>query len=294
MAILPQIFAFLLVAAVLSLGYWFWVRPRDRELDWQQRGMLLLILLTLAGGFLGGIFWWLDERRSFAWDVPPLASRMLASAAWAFGVVSVLALLRPTFRRTHLVMLLLFVYLVPLAILILLLHLDRFDPAAPITYSFFIVVGVMSVASTWYLLRPAKPIQADSQAENPPSGPVKVWLGLVCAASALWGAALLITDAGPSPLIWAWKGDLLSTRLIGVMLVAIAAGALYSLRSAEAARAMLAMLVSYSLGLALASLWNALGNKPVPLLYLAVFGLIFLGSSGLLVFWKEPLRTGVS
>ena len=60
------------------MGYRRWVGPRETGI--QGKGMLQLSVLTLAGGLLGSVGWWLDDPRSFSWDLPPLAGRMLASA----------------------------------------------------------------------------------------------------------------------------------------------------------------------------------------------------------------------
>jgi hypothetical protein len=68
----------LLISGVVW-GYRRWVRPHS-ALDMQGRGLVLLIALTFMGGFIGSPFWWLDVAQSFAWDLPPLASRMLAAA----------------------------------------------------------------------------------------------------------------------------------------------------------------------------------------------------------------------
>jgi hypothetical protein len=146
----------------------------------------------------------------------------------------------------------------------------------------------MTVASTWYLLRPPRPIVPDSPRDaEPSSGAVRAWLSALVLLTGLWGLALFITDAGPSDLIWVWPGDLLSSRLIGVMLLTIAAGSAYSLRHADTARTMLAMVVTYALGLAVASLWNLLAAKPIKPAYLVVFGVICLGSVALMV-WERP------
>src|SRR5689334_1293691 len=75
-----QFLGALLLFAALGLGYWVWIRPLEAGLTLQGRGLLFLVLLTLAGGALGAPFWWLDKRQSFSWDLPPLASRMLAAA----------------------------------------------------------------------------------------------------------------------------------------------------------------------------------------------------------------------
>ena len=103
--------------------------------------------------------------------------------------------------------------------------------------------------------------------------------------SGLWGLALFVTDQGGNPLIWVWPGDLLTSRLIGVMLLAIAAGALYCRRFRDPAHVMLAILSVYSLGLALSSMWNAFMGLPIRLAYLVVFGIL-----GLLAYLQQSKR----
>ena len=75
---------------------------------------------------------------------------------------------------------------------------------------------------------------------------------------------------------------MLSSRLIGVMLLAIAVGAITSLRYADVARLMMITVLTYGSGLVLAGLWNVLGGKPVPLAYTIVFGVMALISALLL------------
>ena len=153
MDLLIQIFGLLLLVVGIGFGYWRWIRPREDSLDFQGKGLLLLVILMVMGGLVGSPFWWMDEARSFSWDLPLLASRMLAAAGWSFVVVGVLVLEHPTYRRLRLVLLLLFVYLFPLAIAAPLFHLDRFDWTAPIVYAFFAIVAFMVIATIGYLLR---------------------------------------------------------------------------------------------------------------------------------------------
>ena len=88
---------------------------------------------------------------------------------------------------------------------------------------------------------------------------------------ALWGLALFVTDDGPWGLIWVWPGDLLTSRLIAVMLLTIASGAVYALRYADVSRVMLGVIAVYGFGVMLANLWNILANLPVnPLLCCSV------------------------
>jgi hypothetical protein len=279
-----QILAAGMLVVVIGVAYLKWIRPLRVTLDFQQRCALLLTSLALAGGLLGSPFWWLDESRSFSWDLPPLASRMLASAGLSFFVVCLLTLKRPTFRRLRLVMLLLFVYLAPLAAAIFLFHLDRFDPAHPITYNFFAIAILMTVASAWFLLQPPKPILPDELREFVPASLLlKSWLAAVGLLSGVWGVAIFVTDQGPSDLIWVWPGDLLTSRLIGVMLLTIALGAIYSLRYADTASVMLAMIITYALGLAAASLWLLTAGLPIKDAYFLVFWIIFLISAAILI-----------
>lgn len=281
--VLPILGLLILLAGVYA-GYRRWVAPHNTDV--QGKGLLMLVVLTFMGGFIGSFAWWLDDVRSFSWDVPALASRMLASAGWSFAVVCLLALNRPTYRRLRLVLILLFVYLFPLVPAGIVFHLERFNFALPLTYGFFGIAGGMSIATLWYLAR-----QPQILADDPPTPPnttARNWLGLVAVVTGLWGVALFITDSGPTDLIWVWPSDLLSSRLIGVMLLAIAMGNAYSLRYADAARLMLAMTAAYGLGLAVASLWNVLADRPIKVSYLVVFGVIFVVSLVMLVRQRAP------
>ncbi|MEM7117560.1 MAG: hypothetical protein AAF614_34325 [Chloroflexota bacterium] len=271
-------------AAVLGIGYWYGIRPYRAKLGFQGVGLLALILLTLTGGFVGSPFWWLNVPFSFSWELHPLASRMLASAGWSFVVVSAMTLRRPSQRRVRLQLLLLGVYLIPLVLAILFFHLNRFDFSAMITYAFFIVAVGMSVASVWYLWRQPLILPDDTRDEVPSRPIERNWLSIVAVFSVLWGLALFLTDDGwPPELIWHWPGDLLTSRLIGVMILAIGVGAVYARQFADTVQMMLAVLVTYGLGVSLSSLWNIWLGQPIKLSYFVIFGLIGLVSAVLLV-----------
>ena len=273
----------------MAAGYLRWLRPRQAAYGWRGAGLLALVALAFAGGLLGAPAWWLDADGSFSWDLPPLAARMLAAAGLAFALVCLLVLERPTPRRLRLVVLMLATYLAPLVLAIVLFHLDRFDPAKPITYAFFAVALSMTVASLWYLFRPPA-LPAEQEDSEPPSAAVRGWLGLVAAVMLLWGLALFVTDEGPARLVWVWPGDLLTSRLIAVMLLTVAVTAWYGWRRADTARLALAVAVVYGVGVALASLWNAVQDKPVRPAYVAVFGAVALVSAGLLLVERLSLR----
>jgi hypothetical protein len=59
-----------------------------------------------------------------------------------------------------------------------------------------------------------------------------------------------------------WPGDILTSRLIAVMLLTIAVGAVYALRYADVSRVMLGVIAVYGFGVMLANLWNILAAKP--------------------------------
>ena len=260
------------------LGYRRWIRPHAARLTLQGKLLLLLVILTLAGGFIGPFSWWFSVPDSFAWAPPPLAGRMLATAGWCFALIAFVTLQRPTQRRVRLFLIALAIYMAPLVVAILLFHLDRLDFAAPITYPFLAVVTLLTVGPIGFLIRQPH-ILDDEAADLAPSPPLlRGWLGLVTLVTGLWGLALFVTDSGPLDAVWVWPGDALSSRLIAVMLLTIAAGGLYGLRHADTARIVNTVAMLYGLGLAIASLWNALADKPVKLSYVIVFGVIFVGS----------------
>jgi len=279
--LISQVFALAVLLGSAAWGYYRWVRPRA-HLPWGTQGFLMLIVLTLMGGFLGSPFWWLDVPQSFSWDLPPLAARMLASAGWSFAVACFLALERPTVRRLRLALLLLVVYLAPLVAVIFMFHLDRFDWTAPITYAFFAIAGGMALAALGYMFRTPLVIADEARDSAPAPLGVRAWVTAVAVSMGLWGLALFITDRGPSGLVWVWPGDLLTSRLIGVMLLAIAAGAAFSARYADTARLLSSVTLTYGLFVALANLWSAFVGKPIQFSYVIAFGVIGLGSALLL------------
>ena len=175
------------------------------------------------------------------------------------------------------------VYLAPLLVTAPLFHLDLFDTAAPITYVFFALVLTMTVAALWYLFKQPVIVPNEPADSLAPTALVARWLGLVAAVTALWGFALFVTDNGFSGLIWVWPGDILTSRLIAVMLLTIAVGAVYALRYADVSRVMLGVIAVYGFGVMLANLWNILAAKPVNPSYVAAFGIMFLVSATLLI-----------
>lgn len=284
-----QSLGLVLLLSGVGAGYRYWITPYGSTLPGHPRGLLLLLLVTLMGGLIGSPFWWLDEPRSFAWDMPPLISRMLAAAGWAFVVVCFRALQRPVWRRVRLVLVLLAIYLIPLALAALLWHRNRFDFMAPIAYVFFALVVLLVLGTCWYLLYQPVIIPETSQDTLPSPAWIRAWLLFITCLTGLWGAALFVTATGPWAWVWAWPTDALSSRLIGVMLLALASGAFYSRHYADVARSMLATLSIYGVGIALAGAWNIVAGKPLRVDYVVAFGSIGIISFLCLVLSSRPV-----
>ncbi|MBX3570076.1 MAG: hypothetical protein KF914_18580 [Rhizobiaceae bacterium] len=265
--------AVVILLVALALGFRRWGR-RDLGPSGETLLARFVLISTAIGGLLGAPFWWFDLPPSFAWDLPPVASRMLAAAAAAFGVAGVLMLERPSEGRTRLYLLLIVIYLLPLALVAVGLHFDRFDFSMPVTYGFFAVVVVLTIGSLRTLL-------AGSPSEDGRAVPgfASAWLlagGLVTGA---WGLALFATPSRPDfPLVFNWAQDPLTSRLIAAMLITIAAAFLLSRADLGRARLALVFAAIYGAGVVAACAVSALYAKPVPPLYTAGFAIVAVAS----------------
>lgn len=133
----------------LWIGWLRWARPYQRDMIASCQSMLALTIVTVAGGLIGSLFWWMDAKASFPWTLSPLASRMLASAGVGFATAGIFALERRQDRLIRLYLVLLTTYLAPLIVVIILFHLDRFNWRAPVTYAFFLIAIGMTAAALW-------------------------------------------------------------------------------------------------------------------------------------------------
>src|SRR5690606_36876230 len=97
---------------------------------------------------------------------------------------------RPVPARVRLHAQLTVVYVVPLGVAIVLLHLDRFDFAAPVTWGFFAIVGLLSLAALAALRAGGA-----EWAGEPASGLEAIWLLVAGALLGLWGIALFLAPA---------------------------------------------------------------------------------------------------
>ncbi|MFI0845420.1 hypothetical protein [Mesorhizobium sp. IMUNJ 23232] len=269
--------AVILLLIALTLGFRRW---GGADLGPSGSGAVARFVLvsTAVGGIVGAPFWWLDLTPSFAWDLPPVASRMLAAAAFAFGLAGIVVLDRPSEARTRLYLTLIPIYLVPLAVAVVLLHLDRFDFTAPVTYGFFAVVVVLSVGSLLTLSR-----SAGSGSGGAPSGPISAWLLIAGIVLGIWGLALFAAPSTNYPLVFNWAKDPLSSRLIAAMLFTIAAAFLLSRGDAGRARLSLVFAGAYGAGVVAACLMNKAAGLPMPPLYAGGFAVLTVVSLLLLL-----------
>ena len=279
-----------LLSGSLALGYFLWIRPVESKLDMNTRAVMLLVLLTLAGAFWGAVPWWLDKDDTFSWNLPPLASRMLGAAAIAFIPAGVFALTRPTPAKLRLQLVMLVVYLGPLVLAIVALHLDYFDFERPIVWAFFLLSGGMSLAALYFLLvHPEMSLPEDaSPATQPPY--LRVWLVAVAALMVAWGLALFVTDDGGAKGVWVWPGDPLASRLIGAMLLTVASTAAYALVRPATTSMALAVIGTYGIAGAVANVWQDFLDKPVKEGYVVVLGAIGVVSSLVLLLTESMAR----
>ena len=277
---------FFVGAAIFLAVLWAaWRRWWNRLADIPAAARLTLIATTV-GGFVGAFFWWQDVDVSFAWDLPPLASRLLGAAGTAFGATGLFALERPARSRARLQALMTVVYVVPLAVAVVLLHLDRFDFAAPVAWGFFAIVGLISAASIAALLElRSGGLSAD---RRPVPLPDRAWLLIVGAVIGVWGLALFGVPAAAWPMVFVWPTDPLTSRLIAVMLLTLSVASLSALRSASLLAQAHLLGAAYGAGVVAAIAVNVARGLPYPSLYLVAFAIVGLVSAVLLVArWRK-------
>jgi hypothetical protein len=255
--------------AALGAGYWRWIRPSKvgAELSSAPTRDILslaqrwLILLALCDSLLAAPFWWADQSFSFAWDLPASASRMLAMAGLALAAMCLYTLERPTRSRMRLIMILLAVYAAPLGAALLIAHRNQLNFASPMTLALLILLGVYAIGGGWLAWRPPADPPETEEDVQPVRHSYNAWLFATSLFCLMWGGWLYATDAGPLDAIWLWPGYPMSTRLMGVMMLALSAGSALGWRSLLAARVILLGMTLYGIGVALSFLPDFLGGN---------------------------------
>lgn len=225
---------------------------------------LVAIVLTI-GGALGAPLWWTGAPSAFPWALAPLAGRMLAAAAIAFAVLGVRVLERPTPARVGLFAIAAEVYLAPLVVVILAIHLDRFDFSRPVSWGFVAIAAFLVVGAARSVYRDRSALRPE-----PPVGRVLVAAGALYAATAL---ALFVVPTTPLPMFFPWAKDPLTSRLIAAMPATLAAACLLAARDRSLVVDAGVFALVYGVGVTIASVMQVLGGKPLLVPYLVVFGL---------------------
>lgn len=278
---------FFIGAAIFVAVFWLACRHWWHRLDGITPTARITLIATTVGGLIGAVFWWLDTEGSFAWNLPPLASRMLGAAATAFGIAGLFVLERPTAAHARLHSMMTAVYLAPLALAIVAFHLDRFDLSAPISWGFFAIVIMLIVTGlagtfTTSGLAPATPLDGIG-------GP---WLFIAGAVLGIWSLALFAIPAAPYPPIFIWPSDALTSRLIAAMLMTLAIVFLVARKDRTLSPQAYLFGAVYGFGVAIAVLINVVRDLPWPAAYLFALGAVGLISAALLIAGRSDRQTG--
>ena len=262
-----SIFGLVLLFGAIGIGFMIWQRRINHRPSRIETMAVLVLLSVLAGGFLGAFAWWPNYPDAFSWPLPGLAARMLAVAGWSFALAAAMALMRPNPKHLRLVLLMLWVYLGPLTVAILTLHLNRFDFSRPVVPTFFIIVVVLLVSSSIALL--VLPRQ-DTVPDGSPNQLASSVLWIIAGVAGLWAVALFIKPDGPVPLIWSWPHDALTTRLIASMFLTIAVGAYAARLSQRLSQTVFLTTLAYGIGVIVAGFAHVMTAKPSPTGYVSV------------------------
>jgi hypothetical protein len=235
----------------------------------------VLIVLTI-GGALGAPLWWAGAPSAFPWVLPPLAGRMLGAAGIAFAVLGVRVLERPTPARIGLHGIAAEVYLAPLVVAILALHLDRFDWSRPVIWGFFAIATFLVAGSARLVHR--------NRAAMPPEPVVAAVLLVAGAVYAVTAVALFFVPTTPMPAFFPWASDPLTSRLIAVMPATLAAACVLAARDRSLVVDVGLFALVYGVGVTIALMMLVAAGKPLLSAYLAVFGLG--GLAGAWVAWR--------
>lgn len=286
-----QVLGMALLIGTLWGGYALWRRGPGRAAPVAERWVALLLAATGAGGFWGAMAWWSNYPGAFSWPLPGLGARMLAAAGGSFALTCLLILWRPFPAHLRLGAAMLWVYLAPLTLAILTLHLTRFDFARPVTAVFFAIVVLLLTGSSLALLRlPAEAAQPPGRGDAAP-------LAAIAAIAGGWALLLFLWPDGPVPLIWPWPGDALTTRLIASMFLSVATGALLALRDGRRAVTAHAMALAYGIGVIAAGFAHVMTAQPgergytqisLPLSYMVVWGTLGLIATLALIRRRRP------
>jgi hypothetical protein len=236
----------------------------------------LLTVALAVGGLIGGLGNFLLLSGYWPWEMPDLARRFLAGAAAAYVVGGLIALRRPRWMESELLLVTVLLYGLPLVGAILL-EADQIDWSRPIAWTFIAVVTPAVIAATAHLSSHRGPA-ADARS-TPLSPALRAYLLTVGSMAAVIGLLVFIFAKEAAP-VWPWA-DLaawksLDLRLLASMLLTIGGSAFLAAGRNDQGLAdlFLAMLAAYvavaGAGIALHALATPSFLTP-DLVYLAIF-----------------------
>ncbi|MBN9388819.1 MAG: hypothetical protein J0I20_12255 [Chloroflexi bacterium] len=279
----------------MSTPYSVNARPAAKGISWPVR---LLTLALLFGGLAGGIgnlalvppgFW--------VWDMPALAYRFLAAAAFSYVAGSLLTLTRSRWVESELLLATVNFYGWPL-LLAILLQTDQLDWSKFMSWAFVAVVAPALAISVPYLWFNRRRVRREARFPLDPS--LRIYLVVVGLAAMLVGLFVYIVPR-QAGFIWPWAElaawKLLDSRLIASMLLTMGAAAfLVAWRNDRgAAQLYLVMLGAYCIFAGTGVVLHALVTPAFvfqDLVYMVIFGVIFL--VGLILFPRSPVSAAVA
>jgi hypothetical protein len=240
----------------------------------------LLTMALLVGGLIGGISNLLFVPPGFwVWEMPVLAYRFLAAAAFAYVAGSLITLMLGRWAESELLIATVNFYGWPLLIAILL-DADKIDWSRFVTWAFLLVVLPALVISITYLS--ANRYRTSSEAQFLLSKGFRLYLLIIGLAALLVGLLVYVAPK-QAGFVWPWSElkawRQLDSRLIASMLLTIAGGSfLVNWRNdRRGARVFLVMLAAYcimaDIGIALHA-WATPAFVEQDTIYIIIFGMV--------------------
>ena len=253
-------------------------RPMTRR----ERSEAMVAAAVFAGGLWGAPAWWFGAEGSFPIALDPQTGRFLAAAAAVFALAALITLIRPTRQRMRYLMMMLLLYLGPLAAALIVWHREALDWSEPAAWGFALAMVLLIPGALLGLLLPAGLCKAVDV--RPPSRGARMILGLAGLGAWAWGLGLYILPAGPLPELWLWQGDPLVSRLMASGLFALAGAALIGAFAGRHSATALFLVILWGAGLALAVQPEYQAGDPLPWVWVGVWaGLAVLAAIQLMI-----------
>jgi hypothetical protein len=240
-------------------------------------------LALLVGGFTGGITNLLLVPGFWPWNMPALAYRFLAAAAFAYVAGSIVVFMSARWVTSEYLMSTVLIYGYALVAAVLI-DANQIDWTKLVAWLFVIIVSIAGAIGTYFVILKRK--MASAEPKIPLSGITRNFI-LALTTLALVLALLVYFIPKQAGFIWPWAAlpvwTPLDSRLIASMLLTIGGGGLLVLfrNDREVMQVFMVMLWAYCLVAALGVGLHAAVTPDlvVPdLVYIAIFALISLTS----------------